>query len=192
MITMTAIDNLKWYALHVLTNQENNVKRYIDKFMIINGLNEFIDEVLIPAENVIEIKKGKRYQCLKKFYPGYIFIRMKLLDDDGNLLQGPWQFVRSTQGVVNFVGGDKPIPLKQSEVDRIIEQAKKSKDAPVQKISVVVGDLVKITDGPFTESVGNVLDIDIESGKMKVSVSLFGRDTPVELEFWQASIINEE
>ncbi|MDR1113400.1 MAG: transcription termination/antitermination protein NusG [Bacteroidales bacterium] len=189
---MTAIDNLKWYALHVLTNQENNVKRYIDKFMIINGLNEFIDEVLIPAENVIEIKKGKRYQCLKKFYPGYIFIRMKLLDDDGNLLQGPWQFVRSTQGVVNFVGGDKPIPLKQSEVDRIIEQAKKSKDAPVQKISVVVGDLVKITDGPFTESVGNVLDIDIESGKMKVSVSLFGRDTPVELEFWQASIINEE
>ncbi|MDR1458250.1 MAG: transcription termination/antitermination protein NusG [Puniceicoccales bacterium] len=191
-MAMTATDNLKWYALQVLTNQENKVKLYIDKFMVINGLSEFIDEVLVPVENVIEIKNGKRRQRMKKFYPGYVFIRMKLLDEDGNLLQDPWQFVRNTEGVVNFVGKDKPVPLKQFEVDRILEQVKRIGNIPMQRVSFEIGDRVKITDGPFIESTGNVINIDMENGKMKVSVSLFGRDTPVELEFWQANIINEE
>ncbi|MDR0351068.1 MAG: transcription termination/antitermination protein NusG [Puniceicoccales bacterium] len=191
-MAMAAVDDFKWYALQVLTNQENKVKLYIDKFMVINGLNDFIDEVLVPSENVMEIKNGKRYQRVKKFYPGYVFIKMKLLDDDGNLLQDPWQFVRNTEGVVSFVGKDNPVPLKQSEVDRILEQAKKIGSAPVQRVSFEIGNRVKINDGPFMESIGNVVDIDVANGKMKVSVSLFGRDTPVELEFWQANIVNEE
>ncbi|MDR2735628.1 MAG: transcription termination/antitermination protein NusG [Puniceicoccales bacterium] len=188
----TTIDDFRWYALQILTNQEGKVKSYIDKFMLINGLTEFIAEVLVPSENVVEIKNGKKYHRVKKFYPGYAFIKMKLFDDDGNLLQEPWQFVRNTQGVVNFVGGDKPVPLKQPEVDRILEQAKKANEAPVQKVSFDIGNRVKITEGPFAESVGDVIDIDLDTGKMKVSVSLFGRDTPVELEFWQANIINKQ
>jgi transcriptional antiterminator NusG len=190
-MTATMTGDFKWYALQILTNQEGKVKAYIEKFMAASGLSEFIGEILVPSENVIEIKNGKKYHRVKKFYPGYAFIRMKLFDENGDLLQEPWQFVRNTQGVANFVGGDKPFPLKQSEVDRILDQAKKASDAPVQKVSVEIGNRVKINDGPFAESIGNVIDIDVDNGKMKVSVSLFGRDTPVELEFWQASIVSE-
>jgi transcriptional antiterminator NusG len=180
----------RWYVLQVFSNQEAKVKIYLDKFAAHEGV--IIEEILVPSERVIEIKNGKRYNRVKKFYPGYVFIRMKLYDEDEKLIQSQWYFVRNAQGVLNFVGGDRPVPLKDDEVKRILDQARVAASAaPVQRVRFKVGDRVKIIDGPFSESLGVIGEIDFENGKMQVSVSLFGRETPVELEFWQAEIIKE-
>jgi transcriptional antiterminator NusG len=180
----------RWYALQVFSNQETKVKAYLDKFATHEGVA--IDEVLVPSEKVIEIKNGKHYNRVKKFYPGYVFIRMKLYNDEEKLLQSQWYFVRNIQGVLNFVGGDHPVPLREDEVARILEQAKTAAmSTPVQRVKFEEGSKVKITNGPFIESLGKVTAIDLENGKMQVSVSLFGRETPVELEFWQAEIMKE-
>ncbi|MDR1906651.1 MAG: transcription termination/antitermination protein NusG [Puniceicoccales bacterium] len=185
-----SMQDSRWYALQVFSNQETKVKMYLEKFAIQEGVA--IDEVLVPSERVIEIKNGKRYNRVKKFYPGYVFIRMKLYDDDEKLLQSQWYFVRNVQGVLNFVGGDRPVPLREDEVVRILDQAKAAETmAPVQRVQFAVGSKVKITDGPFAESLGGVTELDLENGKMRVSVSLFGRETPVELEFWQAEAMKE-
>jgi transcriptional antiterminator NusG len=163
---------------------------YLDKFATHEGVA--IEEVLVPSERVIEIKNGKRYNRVKKFYPGYVFVRMKLYDEEVKLLQSQWYFVRNAQGVLNFVGGERPVPLREDEVARILEQARVDPGAaPVQRVHFEVGDKVKVTDGPFKDSVGVVVIIDLESGKMQVSVSLFGRDVPVELEFWQVERVKE-
>ena len=180
-----SLQDSRWYALQVQSNQEAKVKLYLDKFAHTSGVE--LEEVLVPSERVIEIKNGKTYHRVKKFYPGYIFIKMKLYGEDDLLLQSQWYFVRNAQGVLNFVGGDHPVPLREDEVARILEQARIADvSGPVQKVGFEVGDKVKIKDGPFSDSEGSVSEIDASCGKMKVSVSLFGRDTPVELEFWQA------
>lgn len=185
-----SMSDSRWYALQVYSNQENKVKFYLDKFAQQEGVA--IEETLVPSEKVIEIKNGKKYHRVKKFYPGYIFIRMKLYDEDEKLLQSQWYFVRNAQGVLNFVGGDRPVPLKEAEVARILDQAHHAETAaPVQKVAFSVGDKVKIADGLFKDSVGTVEEIDLENGKMQVSVALFGRETPVALEFWQAETIVE-
>jgi transcriptional antiterminator NusG len=166
------------------------VKLYLEKFASHEGAT--IDEVLVPSERIIEIKNGKRYNRVKKFYPGYVFVRMKLYDENEQLLQAQWYFVRNAQGVLNFVGGEHPVPLREDEVVRILEQAKAALTAaPVQRIQFEAGGKVKITDGPFAESLGTVMELDAVNGKMRVSVSLFGRETPVELEFWQAEVVKE-
>ncbi len=189
MVIATMQDS-RWYALQVYSNQEAKVKLYLDKFAEHEGVA--IEEVLVPSEKVIEIKNGKKYHRTKKFYPGYVFLKMKLYDDHDQLLQSQWYFVRNTQGVLNFVGGDKPVPLREDEVARILAQAKAAETAaPVRRVAFEIGDKVKITDGPFKDSVGAITEIDLEAGKMQVSVSLFGRDTPIELEFWQAERVVE-
>jgi transcriptional antiterminator NusG len=188
MAMVLSVQESRWYALQVFSNQEAKVKAYLDKFAVHEGVA--IDEVLVPSERVVEIKNGKRYNRVKKFYPGYVFVRMKLYDEEEKLLQSPWYFVRNAQGVLNFVGGERPVPLREEEVVRILDQAKASASAaPVQRVQFGVGDRVKVTDGPFVESLGEVMAIDLESGKMQISVSLFGRDVPVELEFWQAELM---
>jgi transcriptional antiterminator NusG len=185
-----SMQDSRWYALQVFSNQEAKVKVYLDKFATREGVA--IDEVLVPSEKVVEIKNGKRYHRIKKFYPGYIFVRMKLYNEEEKLLQSQWYFVRNVQGVLNFVGGERPVPLREDEVSRILDQAKAAATAaPVQRVQFEAGSKVKITDGPFAESLGNVSEIDLGNGRMRVSVSLFGRETPVELEFWQAEIVRE-
>ncbi|MDR2372039.1 MAG: transcription termination/antitermination protein NusG [Puniceicoccales bacterium] len=184
-----SMQDSRWYALQVFSNQEAKVKLYLDKFATREGV--LIDEVLVPSERVIEIKNGKHYHRVKKFYPGYVFVRMKLYNEEGKLLQSQWYFVRNIQGVLNFVGGERPVPLREDEVARILDQATAATAAPVQRVRFEVGSKVKITDGPFAESLGSVMELDLENGKMRVSVSLFGRETPVELEFWQAERIKE-
>jgi transcriptional antiterminator NusG len=187
---MRSMQDSRWYALQVFSNQEEKVKLYLNKFANSKGVT--IDEVLVPSEKVIEIKNGKKYHRVKKFYPGYVFIQMKLYDEEENLLQSQWHFVRNIEGVLNFVGGGRPVPLKDVEVARILDQAKAAATAePVQRVQFVIGSKVKIRDGPFAESLGNVTVMDLENGKMQVSVSLFGRETPVELEFWQAEALKE-
>ncbi|MAM92078.1 MAG: transcription termination/antitermination protein NusG [Opitutaceae bacterium] len=178
-----------WYVVQTLSNQEGKVKRYLDKFVVEEEMEDFVFEVLVPTENVVEVKNGKKTQITRKFYPGYVFVRMRLYDGDGKLMNKPWYFVRETAGVINFVGGDRPAALKKSEIDTILSQVEAASGKETPKIQYEVGEEVKITDGPFLNLTGRIDEIDPEKGKLKVSVSIFGRFTPVELEYWQVERI---
>lgn len=191
MSTATPKTEAQWYAIQTLSNQEGKAKRYLDKFIPIEEMEDYIYEVLMPTETVTEVKGGKKTQKTRKFYPGYVFIKMRLYGEDGKILQKPWYFVRGTQGVIGFVGGDNPVPLKKDEIERIINQVKEAEGKEVPSIRFEVGEEVKITDGPFLNLTGKIDEIDADRGKLKVNVSIFGRLTPVELEFWQVERADE-
>lgn len=174
-----------WYVIQTLSNQEGKVKRYLDKFIKEEEMEDFVFEVLVPTETVTEVKGGKKTQMVRKFYPGYAFVHMRLYDENGKLLNKPWYFIRETPGVINFVGGDRPTPLKKSEIETIQNQVEAATGKETPKVQYEVGEEVKITDGPFLNLSGRIDEIDPEKGKLKVSVSIFGRFTPVELEYWQ-------
>ena len=146
---------------------------------------DLIHQVLIPTEQVEEVKRGKRATSTRKFFPGYILINMDLVDDKNQLLEKSWYFIRETPGILKFVGGDRPIPLRKEEVDSILNQIKDREDKVVPKIHFEIGETLNVNDGPFKGMTGSVEEVDQEKGKLKVSVSIFGRSTPVELEFWQ-------
>jgi transcriptional antiterminator NusG len=175
----------RWYALQTFSNMEGKVKQYLDKFIQVEEMGDFVLEVLVPSETVTEIKNGRKSTKVRKFYPGYVFIRMRLYDADEKILQRPWYFVRGVQGVINFIGDERPIPLKQSEIERIISQVQEAQGKEKPKIEYAIGQEVKITDGPFLNLTGRIDEVDPARGKLKVSVSIFGRFTPVELEYWQ-------
>ena len=191
MSNSSSVTGPQWYAVHTLSNQEQKAKKYLDKFIAIEEIEDYVFEVLMPTETITEVKSGKKKTITRKFYPGYVFVKMRLYDDDGNLLQKPWYFVREAQGVINFVGGDRPSPLKKSEIDRIINQVEESEGKEKPKIEYEVGEMVKVNDGPFMNLVGKIEEIDPDKGKLKVSVSIFGRYTPVELEYWQVQRTEE-
>ena len=148
-------------------------------------MDEYIFEVLMPIEQVTEIKDGQKKTRDRKLYPGYLFINMRLYDDDGQLLKEPRYYVKEASVVINFDGGESAYTLKDDEIDRILKQVAEAEGKEVPKINFEVGEEVKINDGPFINLTGRIDEIDIERGKLKVSVSIFGRYTPVELEFWQ-------
>lgn len=181
----------RWFAVQTLSNQEAKVKRYVEKFREIEELGELVFEVLMPVETVTEIKNSKKIQKLRKFYPGYVFVHMCLYDEEGKIMQKPWAFVRNTEGVIGFVGGDRPTPLKEDDINRIINQVQESKGKEVPKVQFTAGEQVKITDGPFLNLTGQIDEVDPERGRLKVSVSIFGRFTPVELEYWQVERLEE-
>ena len=189
MTETRAKDLGEWYVIQTLSNQEGKVQRYLDKFIVEEEMEDYVFEVRVPSENVVEVKNGKKTQIPRKFYPGYAFVRMRLYDNDGKLLNKPWYFVRETAGVINFVGGDRPAPLKKSEIDTILSQIEAASGKETPKIQYEIGEEVKITDGPFLNLNGRIDEIDPEKGKLKVSVSIFGRFTPVELEYWQVERI---
>lgn len=174
-----------WYAIQTVSNQETKVKQYIERLIDVEGMGAYIDEVLMPTEKVTEVKSGRKSVRIRKFYPGYVFVKMRLYDDEGKLLQEPWYFIKGIQGVINFVGGDSPVPLKQKEIERILNQVQEVEGKEVPKVLYEIGENVKITDGPFLNLVGTIEEVDTERGKLKISVSIFGRFTPVELEYWQ-------
>ena len=175
----------QWYAVQTLSNQEQKAKRYLDKFISIEEMEEYVFEVLMPTEVVTEVKNGKKTTKTRKFYPGYIFVQMRLYDDEGKLLQKPWYFIREAHGVINFVGGDNPSPLKKSEIDRILDQVEDAEGKEKPKIEYTIGEMVKVNDGPFMNLDGKIEEIDREKGKLKVSVSIFGRYTQLSLNTWQ-------
>ncbi len=175
----------QWFALHTLSGKEGKVKQYIDRYKTIEELDDFILEVLLPTETVSEVKHGKKTTIVRKLIPGYVFINMKLFDEDGQVLNKPWYFVRETTGVIGFVGGERPSALKESEVEDIRERVEAATGKEMPKVQFEEGEEVKITDGPFLNLTGRIDEIDPERGKLKVSVSIFGRFTPVELEYWQ-------
>lgn len=175
----------KWFTLQTLSNQEYKVKVSIETIIRENGLENVISEILIPSEVVSEIKNGKKYTRTRKFYPGYVFIHMKMYDRDGEILQTPWQLVRNANGVVRFVGNNNPVALKESEIGEIIAKMQAVEGKSVPKFSFDIGETIKINDGPFLNLTGEIEAIDTETGRLRVQVSMFGRLTPVDLEFWQ-------
>jgi transcription termination/antitermination protein NusG len=181
----TAPAGAQWFALHTLSGQENKVKIYIERFKKAEELDDYIFEILLPTEVVSEVKGGKKSTKVRKLYPGYVFIQAKLYGDDGKLINKPWYFVKETTGVIGFVGGDRPAALRQSEIDEIYARIEAASGKEVPKVQYSVGEEVKITDGAFASLTGRIDEIDPDRGKLKVSVSIFGRFTPVELEYWQ-------
>lgn len=186
-------DNRKWYAVQTRSNMEKKTAESLRRQIDIEDMGAYIskDDILLPTETISEIKNGKKKVHTRNLYPGYIFVRVKLYDDDENFLEKPWYFVRGINGVINFMGGERPVALKQSEIERIFEQIDQSKGTEKPKVSFEVGEEVKINDGPFVSLTGRIDEIDPERGKLKVSVSIFGRFTPVELEYWQVARVEE-
>ncbi len=182
----------QWYVVQVLSNKEQAAKRYIDRYIADNELEDYIFEVLMPTETVSEVKQGKKSQRQRKLYPGYIFIHCRLYDEDGMVNQKVWYYINGADGVIGFAGGKKPAALKSSEIERILNQVAEAEGKEVPKVQYEVGEEVKITDGPFLNLNGRIDEIDPDRGKLKISVSIFGRFTPVELEYWQVERITEE
>ncbi len=181
----------QWFALHTLSGQENKVKTYIEKFKKAEELDDYIFEILLPTEVVSEVKGGKKSTKTRKLYPGYVFIQMRLYGDDKKLINRPWYFVKGVAGVIGFVGGDNPAALRQSEIDEIKSRIEAANGKEVPKVQYEIGEEVKITDGAFANLTGRIDGIDPERGKLKISVSIFGRFTPVELEYWQVQRLTE-
>ena len=175
----------QWFALHTLSGQENKVKLYIEKFRTAEELDDHIFEVLLPTEIVSEVKNGKKSTKVRKLYPGYVFIQMRLFDEEKKMINKPWYFVKEVAGVIGFVGGEHPAPLRQTEIDEIRARIEAANGKEVPKVQYSVGEEVKINDGPFSNLTGRIDEIDPDRGKLRVSVSIFGRFTPVELEYWQ-------
>jgi transcriptional antiterminator NusG len=168
-----------WYIIHTYSGYEEKVKANLEQRIAPLGMQEMISQIIIPSGNVVEFKKGKRQISTKKFYPGYLLIQMELTDES-------WHVVRNTPKVTGFVGtGLKPTPLTDEEVQHILNQIKEGEDKPKPKVSFESGESVKIMDGPFSGFNGVVEEVNQERGKLRVMVSIFGRSTPVELDFLQ-------
>lgn len=174
-------DNLKWYAIHVLSGHENKIKAYLENEIKHANLVERIDKILVPSEEITEMKQGKRKVRTKIMFPGYMLVHMFYSKETRHL-------ILNTPGVTNFVGGkNEPVALKNDEAERILG---KTEGAPKDrsKIPFHIGDPIKVIDGPFTDFTGFVEEVNEEKNKVKVLVSIFGRATPVELDFLQIEL----
>lgn len=181
IINETTDSRARWYVIHTYSGHENKVAQALKQRVEAMGQTDYVHELLIPTENKIRVSKGKKYNLAEKIFPGYMIVKMILTDDS-------WLTVRTTNGVTSFVGvGNKPTPISQKEVEAIKKFMKQ--EAPKYKATFTIGEAVKIIDGPFNDFLGNVESIDQEKGKVKVLVSIFGRETPVELDFLQVAKI---
>lgn len=177
---------LGWFVLQTLTGQEQKVQRLIDAKSKEEGLAEEIGEVLMPTERVTSVKMGKKTTFVKKLFPGYLFIQAAVYQDDRKTRNEPvWSFIKGIQGVIGFLGGEPPREMPASEVEAIRGQATELQEKPKPKIIFEPGEMVKIIDGPFMSSSGVVQSIDPDHGRLTVMVSIFGGETPVDLEYWQ-------
>ena len=165
----------QWYVVHCYSGYENKVRHAIEQRIETMGMRDKIFDVIVPTEEEIEVKEGKRRTVEKRVFPGYILVEMKMDEDS-------WYVVRNTPGVTGFVGmGNDPTPLRPEEVKQIMERM--TEDAPKVKVTFKIGQKVRIVDGPFNDFIGTVADIDQDKSKVRVMVNFFGRDTPVELDF---------
>lgn len=176
----------KWYVVQVLSTHEKKVKKALEEHLELKGMTDQIEQILLPTENVSEVKKGQQHIVEKRLWPGYLLIKMNLNDES-------WQYVKNTNGVIDFLGGDKPTPLTNAEVNEILRDLEDKKQKVTQKHKIEVGDRVKIIDGVFVNFIGTVTDVFHEKGRLSVLVSIFGRETRVDdLEFSQVEEITEE
>ncbi len=169
----------KWYVVQVVSSQEKKVKKALEDNREAQGMTDLVAEILVPTENVAEVKRGQQKVSEKRLWPGYILVKMNLTDDS-------WMYVKNTNGVLEFLGGEKPAALSDKEVEQILNELQQKKDDVVQKHNIAIGDKVKITDGVFVNFTGSVMEVFHDKGRVSVLVSIFGRDTRVDdLEFWQ-------
>ncbi len=169
----------KWYIVHTYSNFEKKVAEEIKRQAEIQGLNDLIEDVLVPTEEVVEVRRGHKVNAERKFLPGYVLLRAKLTDE-------AYHLVKNVPKVTGFLGqNNKPMPLRQGEVDRILNQVSEGAERPRTSISFEIGEQVRVSDGPFTSFNGVVEEVDEARSRVKVAVSIFGRATPVELEYTQ-------
>lgn len=170
----------KWYVVHAYSGYEKSVQRALKDRIERAGMQEKFGQILVPVEEVIEMKGGQKNISERKFFPGYVLVEMEMSDDT-------WHLVKDTDKVTGFVGGSamKPTPISQKEVDNILQQIQEGVEKPRPKVLFEIGEAVRVKDGPFTDFHGNVEDVNYDKNKLRVSVSIFGRPTPVELDFNQ-------
>jgi transcriptional antiterminator NusG len=169
----------RWYVVHVYSGFEKKIALAIKEQAEQKGLGDHIDEVLVPSEEVVEVRRGQKINAERKFFPGYVLVKMELTDD-------AWHLIKNTPKVTGFLGTKlRPTPISEAEADRIMKQAQEGVDHPRRSVIFEIGEQVRVADGPFTSFNGTVEEIDEEKGRLKVSVSIFGRSTPVELEYGQ-------
>ncbi len=169
----------RWYVIHVYSGFEKKVAQSIREQVQQQGMTDFFEEVLVPVEEVVELRRGAKVPAERKFFPGYVLIKMDLTDES-------WHLVKNTPKVTGFLGGrGRPQPISEAEADRILHQVKEGVERPKPSVSFEIGEQVRVCDGPFTSFNGLVEEVDEDKARVKVAVSIFGRATPVELEYSQ-------
>lgn len=168
----------KWYGVHTYSGFENKVRLNLFERIKNEGMEDYFENILIPSETVVELKKGEKKTSSRKFFPGYILVKMELTDDT-------WHIVKETSKVTGFVGGNAPFPIPDEEVSKITRRMEEGAEKPRPKVLFEVGETVRVVDGPFLNFSGVVEDVKPDKGKLRVTVTIFGRATPVELEFMQ-------
>lgn len=168
-----------WYVIHVYSGFEKKVAQSIEEQAAQNDMENMIEKVLVPVEEVVEMRRGAKVNAERKFFPGYVLVRMDMTDET-------WHLVKNTPKVTGFLGtGGRPAPISDAEADRILHQVQEGIERPKPSITFEIGEMVRVSDGPFTSFNGMVEDVDEDKARVKVSVSIFGRATPVELEYAQ-------
>ena len=172
--------SLHWYVVHAYSGFENQVKKSLEDRVKRFGLEQKFGQILVPTEEVVEMRDGQKRKSDRKFFPGYVLVQMEMADDS-------WHLVKDCPKVMGFIGGtsDKPAPISEKEANRILQRVEEGVDKPRPKVLFEMGEAVRVKDGPFTDFHGNVEDVNYEKSKLRVSVTIFGRSTPVELDFAQ-------
>jgi transcriptional antiterminator NusG len=172
--------NMRWYVVHVYSGMEKAAERNLRERIERGGMQDKFGRILVPTEEVVELKNGKKSVTERRFFPGYVLVEMEMADDT-------WHLVKHTSKVTGFVGGarNRPSPISEAEVMKIVNQMQEGVDKPRPKVEWTVGELVRVKEGPFTDFNGAVEEVNYEKSKVRVSVTIFGRSTPVELDFAQ-------
>ncbi len=170
----------QWFVVHAYSNYEMRVKEALKERIERLGLEEYFGDILVPTEEVVEMREGQKRKSSRKFFPGYVLVEMELNDES-------WHLVKNTQRVLGFIGGtsDRPAPITEKEANAIMNRMQEGVDAPRPKVLFEVGEVVRVNDGPFNDFNGVVEDVNYEKSTLRVAVQIFGRSTPVELEFFQ-------
>jgi transcriptional antiterminator NusG len=171
---------LRWYVVHAYSNFENKVKQSLEDRIVREKLDHLFGRILIPTEEVVEVRMGQQRKSDRKFFPGYVLVQMELTDET-------WHLVKDTPKVLGFIGGtsDRPAPITEKEANSILSRIEEGANKPKPKFLFEVGEVIRIIDGPFKDFNGNIEEVNYEKNKLKVSVLIFGRSTPVELDFVQ-------
>ena len=172
--------SLKWYVIHAYSNYENQVKRSLEERVKRSGLGEYFGKILVPTEEVVEMRLGQQRKSERKFFPGYVLVQMELNEET-------WHLVKEVPRVLCFIGGtsDKPAPITDAEADAILSRVEEGATKPRPKVLFEVGEVIRVVEGPFKDFNGVVEEVNYEKSKLRVSVLIFGRSTPVELDFSQ-------
>lgn len=171
---------MRWYVIQAYSGYENQVMKALKEYVMRAGLDNFFGEIIVPSEEVVDVRDGKKRKSERKFFPGYVLVEMEMNDDT-------WHLVKNTPKVIGFIGGtgDRPMPITTKEANRILDRMAEAEEGPKLKVLFEVGESVRVIDGPFAEFNGVVEEVLPEKGRLIVSVMIFGRATPVELEFFQ-------